>query len=313
MFFYSTDSPEKKLLRWFKNLKIEFPSNNEELEKLQVLDIKLKDIKNIPKEISCLSNLREIHAEFNELSELPWEFAHLKNLKSINFSHNKFTDVPGVICQLVQLEELNMESNSIKKISPVIANLSNLKDLNLSFNHINELPSEIGHLKHLEKLNVAANNLTELPSSMHKLYNLTELKLWKNFIKEIPEFIKELPNLKNIVLEIETEKIDQQLITSVINDDIEKVEKLLSIGANVNYKWQNYGAYPFTNCLFEAHSIEMIKLLLGKGADPNVKREVLKSSSIKIWESDKSSNEYETFLTKKHPLEISKYIKSLNL
>lgn len=313
MFFYSSDFNQKRLLKWAKEYKIDLPLKNEELEQVKTIDIKLKGIKKIPKEINCLPNLEEIHAEFNELSELPWEFSQLKNLRSVNFTHNKFADIPSVICQLTKIEELNMESNSIKKITPVIANLINLKDLNLSFNQINEIPLEFGHLKHLNRLNLAANNLSELPSSMHKLYNLTELKLWKNHITKVPDFINELPNLKNIELEIDSENINQQLIVAVVNNDIQKTEKLLSMGANVNYKWLNYGNLPFTTPLFEAHSIEIIKLLLDKGADPNIKREVLKSSSIKVWESDKSSGEYETFLTKKHPLEISKFIKSLNL
>jgi len=315
MFFNSPDFHKKQLLKWAKNNKIDLPLNLEELEHVQKLDIRLKGLAKLPKEINCLTGLIEINAEFNEISEIPWEFAHLKKVKTINIGHNKFVDLPGVICQLPQVEVLNMESNSVKKISPVIANLEGLIELNFSFNQITELPEEIGHLKHLVRLNLAANNISELPSSMHRLYSLAELKLWKNKITEVPDFIKSLPNLKVIELETDTGKINQQLIAASINDDTQKAERLIAMGADVNHKWVNYGNLPFTSPLFEAHSIEMIQLLLKNGADPNIKRETTtaKTSSIKVWESEKASSGFETFLTKKHPIEIAKFLKTLNL
>jgi Leucine-rich repeat (LRR) protein len=313
MFFNSPEFHEKNLLKWGKNHKIDFPLLPQELQQIKVLDLKLKGLTKLPKEINCLTGLEEINLEFNQLSELPWEFASLKKLKIINLGHNKLVDLPSVICHLPEVEQLNMESNSIKKISPVIANLESLIELNFSFNHINELPEEIGHLKHLVRLNLAANNLSDLPSSMHRLYSLVELKLWNNKIKEIPDFIKELPNLKVIELESDTGKINQQLIASSINDDILKAEILITMGADVNHKWLNYGNLPFTTALFEAHSIEMIQLLLKNGADPNLKRELPKATTIKVWESDKGNVGFETFLTKKHPVEIAKFLKTLNL
>jgi len=313
MFFNSPDFHKKNLLKWAKNHKIDFPSTPEELEHLQVLDVRLKGLTKLPKEINCLTGLLEINLEFNQLSELPWEFANLKKLKIINLCHNKFVDVPGVICHLPSIEVLNMESNSIKKITPVIAQLESLIELNFSFNHLNELPEEIGHLKHLVRLNLAANNISQLPSSMHKLYNLVELKLWKNNITELPDFIKELPNLKIVELETDIGKINQQLIAASINDDMLKAELLITMGADVNHKWLNFGNLPFTTPLFEARSIEMIQLLLKHGANPNLKRELPKPTSIKVWESEKNSSGFETFLTKKHPVEIAKFIKTLNL
>jgi Leucine-rich repeat (LRR) protein len=313
MFFNSPDFHKKNLLKWAKNHKIDFPSTPEELEKLQILDIRLKKISKLPKEINCLTGLVEINLEFNELNELPWEFAHLKKLKIINLGHNKFVDLPGVICHLPGVEVLNMESNSVKKITPVIGQLESLIELNFSFNHLNELPEEIGHLKHLVRLNLAANNISQLPLTMRKLYNLVEFKLWNNKIIELPDFIKELPNLKVIELVADSGKINQQLIAASINDDTLKAEMLINMGADVNYKWMNFGNLPFTTSLFEAHSIEMIQLLIKNGANPNIKRELPKPTTIKVWESEKSSIGFETFLSKKHPVEIAKFLKTLNL
>jgi Leucine-rich repeat (LRR) protein len=313
MFFETDNSRKKHLISWAKDHKIELPTKLEELEQVTKLDIRLRGLTKLPKEIDNLPNLTEIDGEFNEFTELPWEFGKLKNLKHVNFGHNKLTDIPGVICQIANLETLNLESNSIKKVSSVIANLEDLIDLNLSFNHINDLPEEIGHLKHLVKLNLAANNLSSLPPSMHRLYSLAELKLWKNNITEIPDFIKDLPNLKNIELETDTEKINQKFIHASINNDLHNAEKLLLLGADINYKWLNYGNLPFTTPLFEAHSVEMIKFLIEHGADTSIKRELIKStSSIKVWESDKKTVDFETIFNKKHPPEVAKYIKTLS-
>ncbi len=309
MLFESLFSREKSLIRWAHNNKIELPDKADELAKVEKLDFRLKGIEKLPKEINCLPNLVEIHGEFNKLTDLPWEFAQLKKLRILNFDHNKFSDVPGVICQLTSLEKLSFESNNIKKVTPLIANLVDVIDLNLSFNNITELPSEFSHLKHLVHLNLSANKVHELPANFDKLYNLTELKIWKNEFTEIPQLLKEMPNLKTIESVSDETKINQLLISAVISDDVNKVEKLFLLGADINYKWLNYMNLPFTTPLFEARSVDMVKLLLEKGADVHLKRDIIKSGTIKVWESEKK--DHETFLTKKHNPEIAKYLKTL--
>lgn len=306
MFFNSPNIRKNHLIRWAKNRQIELPLNPDEIENVTKLDLRFKGINKLPKEIDCLINLVEIDAEFNELAELPWEFGKLRKLVYINLGHNKFTDIPGIICKNTLIESLNFEANNIKKLSPVITNLSDLKYFNLSFNLLTELPSEFGHLKHLVSLNIACNNLSSLPSSFNKMYNLTDLKIWKNQFGEVPEILKEMPNLQKVDLDIDELKINNQFIQAVIYGDVNLAKRYLSLGANVNYSWQNYKNYAFTNALFEARSLDMVKFLLDSGADITVKREK------KQLESDKPV-EFETFLTKKHPPEIMKYLKSVNL
>lgn len=302
--FKSMDPNKSRFISWAKANKVELPENHEELDKVQKIDISLRGLNKIPREINCLPGLIEINAEFNEITELPWEFSQLKKLKVIKLNNNKLLDLPGVICQLPMPEVLDLHSNSIKKVSAVVANLQTLKEIDLSFNYLSELPSEIAHLKHLMKLNVAGNSLMSFPQTMYKLYNLVELTVWKNNV-EIPDFIKELPNLKTINNDINTEWINQQFVGASITDDIKKAEKLLEMGADINYKLLNFEGQEFTNALFEARSIDMIKLLLEKGADIKVQREAKKEGSSKIIT--------ETFLTKKYSPEILKFIKTLNL
>ena len=306
MFFNSPNLRKNNLIHWAKNYKIDFPTKPEDLDQVQKLDMEMKGVSKIPKEIDCLPNLVVINASFNDLTELPWEFGHLKKLKSANFSNNNFNDVPGVICQLAQLEMLNMSGNLIKKIQPVIGNLVNLIELNLSFNQIVDISSEIMHLKHLNVLNLSANNIIALPSSMQKLYNLVELTLWKNKFTEVPEYIKELPNLKLTGMDPNSLVINQQLISAVMKNDIDKVERMIVIGADVNYQWENFNNQQFTAAIFEAKSPDVIEFLINNGADLNIKREVTKIVG------DKTKVEIETFFTKKHPPEVMKYLKTLN-
>ena len=78
MFFNSPNARKKHLIGWAKDYKIELPSKPEELENVKILDLRLKGINKLPKEIDCLPNLVEIQAGFNNLAELPWEFGHFK-------------------------------------------------------------------------------------------------------------------------------------------------------------------------------------------------------------------------------------------
>jgi hypothetical protein len=306
MFWNSPNIREKHLISWAKSHKIELPQNPDELKNVSKIDLRFKGLDKLPKEIDCLPNLVEIDAEFNELAELPWEFAQLKKITNINLGHNKFTDIPGMICKHTQIESLNFEANYIKKLTPVIANLSSLKYFNLSFNLISDLPSDFGHLSHLVYLNIACNNLSSLPSSFIKLYNLAELKIWKNQFNETPDFLKEMPNLKKVDLVIDETKINNQFIQAVIYGDVALTEKYLALGADINYRWSNYNNYSFTNALFEAKSVEMVKLLLNRGSDITLKRE-------KIATNNDKPVEFETFLTKKHSPDVLKYLKSINL
>ena len=306
MFFNIQKIRRKRLITWAKEYKIDIPRDPDELAEVSHVNMSNKGIFRIPKEIDCLPNLIEINAEMNKLVELPWEFGALKKLTSINFGHNSFTDIPGVICKLSQLEHLNFESNAIKKVPSVIANMTGLKSLNISFNAIAELPSEIGHLKHLAHLDVASNQLHSLPAGFLKLYNLSSLALWNNKFTDLPELLKELPNLTSIQFEADIERINRQLVCSCMVDDHYGVERALMNGADINYKMSLNEFYSFTTAIFEAHSVEMVKLLIDQGADVNMKRQIIEHP-------DKGENIEESFLSKKHSSEITKYLKSVNL
>ncbi|MCK4661429.1 MAG: hypothetical protein KAT68_01080 [Bacteroidales bacterium] len=304
----------KKLLKWLKKKRIILIDNTDNLYNLKKLDLKINELKKIPKEIGELTNLEELDLGYNKLFELPEEITNLTNLTVLKLERNKFTKFPVEITRLVALNNLSLESNQIKNIPPDIKNLSKLSTLNLFYNKLSELPDEIGELTNLKELNLGANNLTSLPLSISKLENLENLIIWSNKITEIPEEIKNLPKLEDIEITVDKKKLNAKLIECIQINDVELAQELIFHGADVNYKDTKYDSLEFTTPLFEAKSIKIIELLLSHNADPHVKREIKKSTaSIKVWEAEKEINEFETFLTKKHSLEITKYLKKKKL
>lgn len=305
MLFNIEKMKKKRLISWAKEYKVDLPKNPDELLDVTSLNIRNKGLERIPKEIIYLPNLIEIDAEMNRLADLPWEFGSLKKLISLNLGHNRFADIPGAICRLSQIENLSFESNAIKKVPSVIANMTGLKHLNLSFNYITELPSEIGHLKHLKSLDIASNQISVLPQGFYKLYNLVSLTLWNNKFENFPEVLKELPNLTSIYAEKDIDRINLQLIKAATADNHYGVEIALMNGADINYKLKNEAGTTFTSALFEAQSEEMVRYLIDRNADVNITRPICNAQGTQTGQ--------ESFLTKKHPGEITKYLKSINL
>ena len=312
MFFSpSPDKRKRELISWAKKYKIDAISDIESIESITRLDLSFKQIDKLPKQIDCLKSLEELNLSYNSLADFPWEFRNLKNLKKLDLSYNKFSDAAGVICQLENLEIVDFSANQLKKVNVAIANLKKLRELNLFANRIAELPTEFGSLSHLTRLNLALNQLSTLPPSFAKLYNIVELELWLNKFELIPEVIEKLPNLRDLYSVVDPEKLNKTLIWAVIGDNTYLVEKLLFYGADINFEHEECANHLFTTPLFEAKSIDMISLLLEKGADPNLKREIVKHVSTKDGaEEVRPTGTYETFLTKKHPKEIQKFIKS---
>jgi hypothetical protein len=315
MFFSkSLDDKLKELIRWGKEVKLNIPSKIEDVQKIAKLDVSSKGIAKLPKYLNLFSNLTELNLSYNLLKTLPTEIKDLKKLKVLDLGYNAFTEMPEFVYQLDQLRVLNFEANNLKKISSSIGNLQELTDLNLFANQITELPQEIGNLKKLIKLNLAVNQLKNLPSTFEGLTNIEVLELWLNKFDLIPKVISSLPKLTDLYNSFDTEKLNKALIKAIFANNYMLTEKLIFYGADVNYKLEGFGSQLFTTPLFEAKSLGMVKLLLSKGANPYLKREIIKIVMTKEGgEQIRSTGKFETFLTRKNPPEIEKYLKTATL
>lgn len=315
MFF--SKSPEQKLkkaLAWIRSLKINVSLNPEDVKNITKLDLSFRDIAKLPEEIGYLENLTDLNLSNNNLKKVPKEIAKITGLKSLNLGYNLFDSIPDEVFRFSQLETLNMEANLIKTMPSAIGNLTHLKNLNLFANQITTLPAEFCKLDQLTSLNMALNQLSKLPASFANLTNIVTLELWLNKFELIPEVVSKLPNLKDSYNSFDTEKLNKALIMAVFSNNLQLADKLVFHGADVNFRMKGFRSQLFTTPLFEAKSPEMINLLLKKGADPNLKREIIKYVSSKNGDEEiRKTGKFETFLTVKHPEMLEKYIKSLNI
>jgi hypothetical protein len=312
--FGSNESDIKKTIRWAKELRISLPVNIPDYKRISKLDLSFKGINKVPEFITSLSGLTEINLSYNYITKLSSEFKEFKNLRVLDLGYNRFTEIPSCVYNLSKLEVLNFEANMLKKVPGDLSILNGLRDLNLFANQITELPPEITSLENLTRLNLAVNQLNKLPDNFEKLYNIEVLELWLNKFDLIPKAVSKLPKLHDLYDSFDSDKINKALIRAVFANNVYLAGKLIFNGADVNYKMEGFGSYLFTTPLFEARSADMVELLLKKGANPYLKRELIKTVLNKSGEEEiKPSGKFETFLTKKQSPEIENFLKKAKI
>ena len=314
LFSSSPEQKLKKVIAWIRSLKINVSLNPDEIKNMSKLDLSFRGITKLPDEIGYLENLTELNLSNNNLQKLPKDLNKMTNLRSLNLGYNLFTNMPEVIFHFRQLEILNMEANLIKHIPSAIGNLTNLASLNLFANQISVLPQEFCSLSKLERLNMALNQLSKLSASFENLSNIVELELWLNKFELIPDVVSKLPKLQDLYNSFDTEKLNKALIMAVFSNNLQLAGKLIFHGADVNFKLKGFRSQLFTTPLFEVKSSEMIDLLLKNGADPNLKREVIKYVFSKNGKEEiRKTGKFETFLTIRHSEKVEKHIKGLHI
>ncbi|KAL8509949.1 hypothetical protein ACS0TY_016969 [Phlomoides rotata] len=184
-----------------EELKIVFQIYN-----LHTLSLVHCNIKEIPREIENLSQLRYLDFYGNEtLQELPREIGYLINLRCLNLGRNlSLKEYPREIGNLINLRDLKLCQNPlVEELPREIGNLIQLQHLDLSDNKsLKVLPKEIGKLIHLRYLNLRGNeSLKELPREIGNLIHLRRLDLSENaFLKELPREIGKLIQLRYLNL-----------------------------------------------------------------------------------------------------------------
>jgi internalin A len=197
-------------------------------ENWTVLNLRGKELTEIPLEIFQLSQLTKLDLSFNQITEIPDEITALSNLQELYLLRNQITEIPDVIATLSNLQQLNLWNNKITKVPDVIAALSNLQKLDLVSNQITEIPDVIIRLIYLKIIDIKNNpidfmikvllliedvktrkstelylndqGLTGIPPEIFQLSNLQGIVLGYNKITEIPDAISTLSNLKFLSL-----------------------------------------------------------------------------------------------------------------
>jgi internalin A len=190
------------------------------------LDLRWREIENIPPEIGNLTELEELQLGWQAINQnngkivqgalqvLPPEIRKLQQLKHLICMGNWFQTIPSSICQLLQLTKLDLGVNRLVLIPDSIAQLSKLTSLVLSYNQLKSIPNSIGQLSQLTYLSIGNNQLKSIPDSIGKLTKLTELYLDNNQVNKLPESLLELLNLEKLHLEGNPLPIPPEILNS---------------------------------------------------------------------------------------------------
>ncbi len=202
-----------------------------ELNHLKKLNLRDNDIKQIPSEITRLTNLKYLDLIGNEkLTSFPDELIELRTSISLRLTWNVNSIIPEWFREIEQLglEIIEPDKSSYKNrrsittIPDGILNLENLVllkiwlrysndwirklkglkelELDLSYNRLETLPESVVNLTNLTRLDLSYNRLETLPESVVNLTNLTRLNLSSNQLKTLPESVGNLTNLTRLNL-----------------------------------------------------------------------------------------------------------------
>lgn len=199
---------------------------------VQGLYLNDRRLKQLPKDIFKLKQLKYLYIGGCGLTNIPTEIERLKNLKVLDLESNYLKRFPDSICSVETLEVLNLLNNDIVDIPDCIGNLKNLRKLNLFLNSVKSIPDTIGKLELLEYLDLGSlfsekkNSLDNLPKSIENLKSLKRLNLEYNDLKVLPKGICNLTKLEN--LDVSKNKLEK------IPDSIGNLKSLISLDVSQN-------------------------------------------------------------------------------
>jgi len=183
----------------------ELPKSIEKLKNLRFLDLKHCRLKELPVNIKNLKFLEFLNLEGNKLSPFPAVVTELSNLQRLNLSHSRvyhdIKNIPDSIKNLKLLKVLDLRNNKIEAIPESIGELRSLEWLNLNYNPLKLLPDSIGDLESLKYLSLIGTKFTYLPESFGNLSSLRELCLTNNKLEAFPESFGKLLSLEALFLE----------------------------------------------------------------------------------------------------------------
>jgi Leucine-rich repeat (LRR) protein len=84
--------------------------------------------KEIPKQISCLYNLKRLYMDDGEIKQLPYQLFELKNLEILSLENNCIEEIPENLKQLKNLKIIRFICNPLRKY-PKFINKKNFPQL----------------------------------------------------------------------------------------------------------------------------------------------------------------------------------------
>ncbi|XP_030440317.2 disease resistance protein RPV1-like [Syzygium oleosum] len=180
-------------------------------------------LKELPKEMGCLTNLTELLIDGSSIQEIPVSIGRMRKLEivsacncrslvqidssigSLRKLHSLLLDrcrslstLPDSIGKLKSLTQLSLSESGVKELPQSIGDLHNLKVLLMARSFLRSLPRTVGRLKQLEELDASGCKYLqgEIPSEVGDLSSLRVLRLEKTRISGLPKTIHELSCLQ---------------------------------------------------------------------------------------------------------------------
>ncbi len=164
-----------------------------------MLDLNCAGLKEVPGEVSSLSELKKLILRHNKLTILPVGLTALKELEVLWVDGNGVA-LPDFLGQLTRLKSLRAENCALKTLPANLGKLDKLQYLGLGNNQLSQFPSCVAELDGLIVLLLPDNQLPDIPDTLAKLSHLKILDIRRNRLKSIPKALYEMPALTNIKL-----------------------------------------------------------------------------------------------------------------
>lgn len=100
------------------------------------LDLRSKNLDEIPEAITVLQKLTWLNLPNNHLAHLPDHLFHLPALKTLRLLCNSISVLPEAVSLLTNLVSLDLSKNDFAELTPSFGTLTALTDLNLHWNLI---------------------------------------------------------------------------------------------------------------------------------------------------------------------------------
>ncbi|KAI0984753.1 hypothetical protein GJ496_006338 [Pomphorhynchus laevis] len=170
---------------------------------LEELFLDSNQLRELPKNLFKLSQLRLLTISDNEIEFLSPDISNLVLLEQLDCSRNELICLPDEIRFCESLQILNISGNPLQNGLPAgVTGLLNLQHLTLNDCSLTHLPEDIGSLTNLQTIEVRENLLRVLPESICQLSSLLSIDLGSNELCQLPRNLKSLSSLKDLWLDL---------------------------------------------------------------------------------------------------------------
>ncbi|XP_022814755.1 leucine-rich repeat-containing protein 40-like [Spodoptera litura] len=191
------------------------PENISLLQKLKRLDLTNNNLNKLPRNLGLLSQLQSINMEGNKLSFVRQDVIRGGTERMMKYLRDRITD--EVVSETRLTPEEWPDKYTLKKSQALMVpgrELTNVPDhvfkaaaeaevhiVDFSKNKLTEVPRGLVQVSDtLSSLVLASNNLSNIPADINRCRHLQYLDLGKNLLMELPPALGDLKNLRELVI-----------------------------------------------------------------------------------------------------------------